>query len=54
MPRTILVHLNVSVPDGDDRTAEQIQTAVMGAYEVGSDDVSLEGLEVTSPLAEEV
>lgn len=52
-PREVLVHLNVAVPDGDQRDADQIRDAVMGALEVGSDDESLHGLEIVCPLAEE-
>lgn len=52
--REILVHLNVAAPDGDDRTADQIAEALMGAVEVGSDDASVRGLTVVVALAEEV
>lgn len=54
MPREILLHLNVSVPDGDDRPVDEIEHAVTGALEVGSDDESLEGLEIVVVLAEEI
>lgn len=54
MPRTHLIHLNVEAPDDDPRTTAQIQEAVEGAIEVGSDDESLEGLEIVVVLAEEV
>lgn len=52
--RTILVHLNVAVPEEDERSAEQIADAVLGAIEVGSDDDSVRDLAITAPLAEEV
>ena len=52
--RTILIHLNVTVPDGDEREADEIAKAVMAAIEVGSDDESVSELEVTCTLAEEV
>ena len=38
MPRTILVHLNVTVPDDDSRTFGEIGEAIEAALEVGSDD----------------
>lgn len=51
---TFLVHLNVTAPEGNGRTAEQIATAISGALEVGSDDESLDGLTVDVVLAEEI
>lgn len=54
MPRTILVHLNVTVPDDDIRSADQIGDAIEAALEVGSDDPSVSGLEVHVVLIEEV
>lgn len=54
MPRTILVHLNVEVPDHDDREAEAIADAILAAVEVGSDSDEVRDLMVTAPLAEEV
>lgn len=54
MPRTILVHLNVEVPDEDDRSADQIADALLGALEVGGDDDSVRDLKVIAPLAEDV
>lgn len=54
MPREILMHLNVAVPDGDVRTPDQIADAVMAAAEVGSDDDSVRDLEVVVAMVEEV
>jgi hypothetical protein len=54
MPRTILVHLNVTPPEGDTRTANEIADAILAAVEVGSDDDSVRGLVIVAPLAEEV
>lgn len=54
MERTILIHLNVEVPDGDERSVETIEAAVRGALEVGDDDDSVGGLTITVALAEEV
>ena len=54
MPRTILVHLNVQVPDKDPRTPGEIARAVYGALEVGSDDDSVRDLKITVALTEEV
>jgi len=50
MTRTILVHLNVTVPDEDDRTADKIADALLGAIEVGSDDDSVRGLAIGIPV----
>lgn len=44
VPRTILVHLNVTVPVGDDRNADEIADAILAAIEVGSDDDSVRSL----------
>lgn len=52
--RTVLVHLNVELPDDDERTAEQVTRAIEGAIEVGSDDPALDGLTVVVALSEEV
>lgn len=38
MTRTVLIHLNVTVPDGDDRNADEVADAVLAAIEVGSDN----------------
>ena len=54
MPRTILVHLNVEVPDDDDREADAIAEAILAAVEVGSDSDEVRDLVVAAPLAEEV
>lgn len=51
---TFLVHLNVTAPEGDERTADQVATAISGALEVGSDDESLDGLTIEVVLAEEI
>jgi hypothetical protein len=34
-PRTILMHLNISVPDSDPRNADEIGDLILGALEVG-------------------
>lgn len=52
--RTILVHLNVSVPDDDTRSMGEIAEAIEGAIEVGSDDPSLQGLAIHTALVDEV
>lgn len=54
MPRTILVHLSIEVPDEDDRSADQIADALLAALEVGSDDDTVRDLVVVAPLAEDV
>jgi hypothetical protein len=54
MPRTIIVHLNVQVPDDDPRLAAEIGQAILGAVEVGSDDDSVRDLVVTAPLSEQI
>jgi hypothetical protein len=54
MTRTILVHLNVDVPEPDSRTANEIADALLGAIEVGSDDDSVRELGVVCLMAEEV
>ena len=53
MPRTILVHLNVEVPDEDRRPVPEIVASVLAALEVGSDDESVRDLKIVVPLAEE-
>lgn len=52
--RTVLVHLNITVPAGDERSAEAIGELVQAAYEIGSDDDLVRGLDVAVALAEEV
>lgn len=51
MARTVTIPVNVSVPDGDDRTAADLAAALRGAIEVGSDDDSARdlGFEVVAP-----
>lgn len=52
MPRTVLMHMNVVVPDGDERSVPELVIALEAAIEVGSDDPTVRDLEVV--LAEEV
>jgi hypothetical protein len=52
--RTVLVHLNITVPAGDDRDANQIKDAILGALEVGADHETMHGLHIAVPLAEVV
>ncbi len=52
MPRTILVHLNVEVPDDDRRLPHVIASAIYAAIEVGSDDDSVRDLKIRIPLVE--
>lgn len=61
VPRTILVHLNVQVPDNDTRPAEEIGEAIMAAYAVGDDETDIGdrsrptyGLDVRVALAQEL
>lgn len=54
MPRTILVHLNVTVPDDDSRTFGEIGEAIEAALEVGSDDPTVSGLVVHVTLVDEI
>lgn len=54
MPRTVLVHLNVEVPDGDERSVEEIESAVRGALEVGSDHELVKSLGIEITLSEEI
>jgi hypothetical protein len=58
MARTVLVHVNVQVPDDDPRTAEDVERAVQGALDVGSDEGNVMGvfhdLVVEIVLCEEV
>jgi len=57
-PRTILIHLNVSVPHDDARTANEITTLVEAALDVGMEgapsDLALQGVVIDTTLAEEV
>ena len=52
--RTILVHLNVTVPDDDYRSIGHIAEAIEGAIQVGSDDPSLIGLIVQVAGVDEI
>ncbi len=52
--RTVLIHLNVDVPTGDGRSADQVADAILAAIEVGSDDDSVRDLTLHLPLAEEI
>lgn len=52
--REFLVHLNVDAPATDGRNANEIADAILGAFEVGSDDDSVRDLAVVCPMAEEV
>lgn len=52
MPRTVLMHMNVVVPDDDVRSVPELVIALEAAIEVGSDDPTVRDLEVV--LAEEV
>jgi len=54
MPREILIHMNVEVPEDDKRSAEEISQAIQGALEVGSDNEILEGISWQIPLAEDI
>jgi hypothetical protein len=44
LSRTVLIHLNVQVPDGDERNADEVADAILAAIEVGSDDDSVRAL----------
>lgn len=52
--REVLVHLNVTVPEGDSRTADEIADAILAAIEVGSDNEAVRGLGIVCPLAEDI
>lgn len=52
--RTVLVHLNVTVPPADTRSADEIAQAILGALEVGSDDDSVRDLTVEATLSEAI
>ena len=54
MPRTVIIHLSVEVPDDDTRTPDEIADMVEIALSNGHDENPLAGLEVHCPLAEEV
>jgi hypothetical protein len=57
MPRTVLVHLNIEVPDAyGDLDADVIAAEVLGALEVGTDEEQTPALfvaDVVVALAEE-
>ena len=52
--RTILVHLNVTVPDDDYRSIGHIAEAIEGAIQVGSDDPSLLGLVIVTAAVDQI
>lgn len=52
--REIIIHLNVQVPDKDERNADEISEAILACIEVGRDDDSVRDLDIVIPLAEEV
>lgn len=54
MTRTILIHLNVEVPDEDTRDYKDIVSDVEGAIEVGSDPEHVGHMTVDVALAEEI
>jgi hypothetical protein len=55
-PRTILIHLNVTLDRADERAVEDIVDAVRGAIEVGLDPehTNLDPSQVVVALAEEI
>jgi hypothetical protein len=53
-PRTVVLHLNITVPNDDSRATTAIADAVMGAIEVGKDDDAVRDLRIVDALAEEV
>jgi hypothetical protein len=54
MTRRILVHLNVEVPEDDQREPDEIGEAIVAAAHVGSDDDSVRDLVVHNALSEEL
>ena len=52
MPRTVLMHLNVEVPDDDGRSVPELIDALEGAIEVGSDHPGLNDLVIEVVMAE--
>jgi hypothetical protein len=54
MPRTILVHLNVTVPGDDSRSIGEIAEAIEAALEVGADDPAVSGLGVHVALVDQI
>ena len=53
MPRTILVHLNIEVPDAEPRSAADIADAVVAVLRGYTDD-SIRRFDIAAPLAEDV
>lgn len=49
MPRTILIHLNLELPDDSPLTAENVQRTIEGVLEVGLSDVPVE-YEIPTPV----
>jgi hypothetical protein len=54
MPRTILLHLNVEVPDTDQRNANMVADDILAAWFVGYEGSDEGPMEVVCSLAEEV
>lgn len=54
MSRTILLHLNVVVPDDDGRDTPEIVRVIEAAIEVGSDHDTVRNLVIETVLAEVV
>jgi len=52
MPRTILIHMFVTVPDDDGRSTPEIVGVIEEAFEVGSDNISVCNLGIEACLAE--
>jgi hypothetical protein len=54
MARTILVHLNIALPDDDRKTTDQVADAVIHAITRGDLFRDFTDAEIVCPLAEEV
>lgn len=55
MTRIALVHLHVTIPAGEERTADQIADALVAALKFDSyRHAPLRGLDIICPLAEEI
>lgn len=66
MPRTVLIHLNVTPAEGDQRNADEIGDAILAALEVGLEGepgdlasgnvltIASDGAQVCVTLVEEV